>query len=110
MLRYLSERSQQTNPINNEDQENALALIVNLFNEKKFHELNKEALNFNKKYPDTLDGINALALSFKHLRQFKKAIELFDKVIELFPDVDFVYANAGNLYFELGKINIDLLL
>ena len=98
-----SERSQQTNSTNNEDQENALALIINLFNEKKFHELNKEALNFNKKYPNTLDGLNALALSFKHLRQFKKAIGLFEKVIELFPDVDFVYANAGNLYFELGN-------
>ena len=78
-----SERSQQTNSTNNEDQENALALIINLFNEKKFHELNKEALNFNKKYPNTLDGLNALALSFKHLRQFKKAtaIEITSKTI-----------------------------
>jgi len=90
------------NSLDTETKQKELENLINLFNQNKFDDLYKQAVIFNDKYPDNLEGLNALALSYKHIKEYNKAIEVFNKTIKIFPDIDFVYGNLGNLFFELG--------
>ncbi len=97
-----SQIKNEKNSLDTETKKKELENLINLFNQNKFDDLYKQAVIFNNKYPDNLEGLNALALSYKHIKEYNKAIEVFYKTIKIFPDIDFVYGNLGNLFFELG--------
>jgi len=80
------------------------AFMSELFVSKKYVELNEAALSNLKKKPNDLDNLNALALSYKLLGRTSKAEETFSLLLTLDCKKDFIYSNAGNFFYDLGKI------
>ncbi len=76
--------------------------LVELYNNKKFDKLLEEAVKFIKKYPNNFDGLNSLALAYKNLRNYSKAIEIYEDILSHNPSKDFFYQNAANAYFDIG--------
>ncbi len=80
------------------------AFMSELFVSKKYVELNEAALSNLKKKPNDLDNLNALALSYKLLGRTSKAEETFSLLLTLDCKKDFIFSNAGNFFYDLGKI------
>lgn len=81
------------------------AFIHELFISKKYEELNEAALSNLKKTPNDLDSLNALALSYKLLGRTSKAEEVFLLLLSLDCKSDYMVSNAGNFFYDLGKID-----
>lgn len=77
--------------------------LINLYNLKRFDELASYGEIFVEKYPKNVEGLNALALGYKNLRELKRSISLFKKAIEIDSSKDYLYQNLGNLYFDIGN-------
>lgn len=85
------------------NEKNELDNLINLYNLKKFDELASYGENFVEKYPKNIEGLNALALAYKNLKELKRSINLFKKAIQIDSSKDYLYQNLGNLYFDMGN-------
>ena len=66
-----------------EQEREGLNFLFKLYSQKKYGLLLKNCKNFIKNYPNNIDGLNSLALAYKNISEFKKAIEVFEKIITL---------------------------
>ena len=58
-----------------------------------------------KKKPGHVDALNALAISYKELGEIKNAEETFTLLVNGGAKVDYIYSNAGNFFYNIGKID-----
>jgi len=76
-----------------------------LFVAKKYKELNDAALSNLELKPNDFDNLNALAVSYKLLGNIKKAEETFGLLLKLGCKNDYILSNAGNFYYDTGRID-----
>ena len=86
-----------------EQEREGLNFLFKLYSQKKYDLLLKNCKNFIKNYPNNIDGLNSLALAYKNISEFKKAIEVFEKIITLNPNLDYIYQNIANILFDQGN-------
>jgi tetratricopeptide (TPR) repeat protein len=76
-------------------------LLITLINQKKYQEAIVEA----KKYDyDKVTLYNIIAISYKHLSDYKNSIEYYNKSLKIKENKDTFY-NLGNLYLEIKKFD-----
>lgn len=84
-----------------------IKLIEQLFRQNNFNQMIIESKKTLKLFPNNLAILNAMALAYKNLGNFKKAKEVFLDILNLDIDSKFahIYSNAGNLFMDLGELN-----
>lgn len=81
-----------------------LNIISDLYLKKKYKQVIDELTPFLKKYPKNIDGKNFLALSYKQIGDFNRAISLFQSLIVEYPKEGFLSSNLANILYNQGKI------
>jgi len=91
---------------NTKEIEGHLNIINDLYLKKKYKQVIDELNPFLKKYPKNIDGKNLLALSYKQIGDFNKAINLFQSLIAEYPQEGFFSTNLANIFYNQGKISL----
>ena len=91
-------------PPNTKKNKAHLNIIGELYSKKKYKQVIDELTPFLKKYPKSVDGKNLLALSYKQIGDFNRAINLFQSLIVEYPKEGFLSSNLANILYNQGKI------
>ena len=73
-----------------------------LFNQGNMQIVIPEAIKLIKHYKSGL-AVNILALAYKKLGDYAKALNIYEKLLIQNPDNDLFLNNLGNIYSEIGK-------
>ncbi len=90
------------------DESKRLTSLINLYKDNEFSETLSSASSFIRDYPNNFEGYNLLALASKGLGKFQQSEKIFMSVIRnnlKNPKISFIYTNAGNLLYDLGRID-----
>jgi len=79
--------------------------LAEIFKSNDYLALKEASLKILKKKPDHVDALNALAISYKELGEIKNAEETFTLLVNGGAKVDYIYSNAGNFFYNIGKID-----
>ena len=78
------------------------------FKSNDYLALKEASLKILKKNPGHVDALNALArniFAYKELGEIKNAEETFTLLVNGGAKVDYIYSNAGNFFYNIGKID-----
>ena len=81
-----------------------LETLINLYNQKRHRELQTQASQLLKEFPNSINLYNIIGGANKSLGNFGEAIEAYKKAITLKPDFAEAYYNMGNALKEQGKL------
>lgn len=79
--------------------------LARIFKNKDYLALKEASLKILKKTPGHIDALNALAISYKELGEIQNAEKTFIQLVNGGAKVDYVYSNAGNFFYNIGKID-----
>ena len=82
--------------------------LEKIFKSNDFNSLKAASLKILEKNPENVNALNALAISYKELGDIKSAEETFYKLVKGAGQFDYIYSNAGNFFYDVGKIDIAL--
>ncbi|MAU25073.1 MAG: hypothetical protein CL706_06665 [Chloroflexi bacterium] len=89
------------------DESKQLTNLIKSYLNNEFSKSFSLAGSFIRDYPNNFEGYNLLALSSKALGKFELSEKIFMSVIRnnpKNPKISFIYTNAGNLLYDLGRI------
>ena len=96
-------KTRQNNVTQSPPQE-AIDQLVNLYNQRQFSVVVKQAQDITNQYPETIIVWNILGASAAEIGMLDEAIEAYKKAISLKPDYADAYYNMSNALKDQGKL------
>ena len=90
--------------MNNEPNKKTIEYLLNIFNQKKYHILVDNILDYQNKYQKSIFLLNLLGATYNELDKPNYAINCFKKIIEIDNNFADAYYNLGIIYKKLGNI------
>ena len=82
----------------------AIDQLVNLYNQRQFSVVVKQAQDITNQYPEAIIVWNILGVSAAEIGMLDEAIEAYNKAISLKPDYADAYYNMSNAFKDQGKL------
>ena len=96
-------KTRQNNVTQSPPQE-AIDQLVNLYNQRQFSVVVKQAQDITNQYPEAIIVWNILGASAAEIGMLDEAIEAYNKAISLKPDYADAYYNMSNAFKDQGKL------